>query len=236
MPPTIHLAETGSTNDWVRAHAAQLQDGQWVRTDRQTRGRGRMGRAWAMPAGNLAASCLVRPGRDESRIAELSFVAALALFDAATGFVPQARLRLKWPNDLLLDGAKLSGILLEREGAIVVIGIGVNLAAAPAIEGRATIALADAGAQASPEAFLVPLADAFARWRGVWRDAGFADIRTAWLARAHPPGTRLSVIHGGQPLVGAFAGLAGDGALELEDDSGARHLVHAGDILAVGAR
>jgi hypothetical protein len=97
----LHLQEVGSTSDWLRTNAGQFGDGQWVRADRQTAGRGRMGRAWQMPPGNLAASCLIRPQPDEGNLAEIGFVAALALHDVVAGLVAAERLQLKWPNDLL---------------------------------------------------------------------------------------------------------------------------------------
>jgi BirA family biotin operon repressor/biotin-[acetyl-CoA-carboxylase] ligase len=183
-----------------------------------------------MPAGNLAASCLIRPQPGEGNAAELGFVAALALHDVVGGLVDPGRLQLKWPNDLLLDGAKLSGILLEREGEVVILGVGVNLAAAPALPDRATISLAGAGAGIDPRAFLARLADAFAARRLEWRSAGLAPIRLAWLARAHPVGTPLWVVNGGHRIAGRFRDIAGDGALLLDGDDGVLHQVHAGDV------
>jgi BirA family biotin operon repressor/biotin-[acetyl-CoA-carboxylase] ligase len=101
---------------------------------------------------------------------------------------------IKWPNDLLLDGAKLSGILLERSGDAVIIGFGVNLAHHPeGLDRAATSLVAQTGAAPDPDAFLAVLADSFVRWVGRWRTEGLAAIRTAWLARAHPTGTALSV-------------------------------------------
>lgn len=189
-----------------------------------------MGRVWAMPAGNLAASCLVRLQPGESKAAELAFVAALALHDAVAALVDPARLQLKWPNDLLLDGAKLSGILLEREGEVVILGIGVNLAAAPPLPDRATIALADAGVAVPPRDFLAQLAATFDARRAQWRAEGLAPLRLDWLARAHPPGTPLWVVNGETRLSGRFRDIAADGALLLDGDDGALHQVHAGDV------
>lgn len=226
----LHLEEVGSTSDWLRANAAQFGDGQWVHASRQTAGRGRLGRTWEMPAGNLAASCLIRPQPGEGPAAELGFVASLALHDVVAGLMDPARLQLKWPNDLLLDGAKLSGILLEREGDILVLGIGVNLAAAPVLPDRATIALADAGVRIEAAGFLGRLAQAFSARRRQWRAAGFAAVRTDWLARAHPPGTLLRVISSGQQIAGRFRDLGPDGALHLDAEDGSLHEIHAGDV------
>jgi BirA family biotin operon repressor/biotin-[acetyl-CoA-carboxylase] ligase len=227
-PLILTLAETGSTSDWLRANAAQFGDGQWVRAERQTAGRGRLGRVWEMPAGNLAMSGLIRLQPGEGPAAELGFVAALALHEVVSAHVEPGRLQLKWPNDLLLDGAKLSGILLEQEAGLLVLGIGVNVAAAPVLPGRATVSLREAGAAVEAERLAQALAAAFSRWRGVWRSQGFGAIRTAWLARAHPLGTRLW-LRGDPPREGAFAGIAEDGALLLDGVDG-RHMVHAGDV------
>lgn len=189
-----------------------------------------MGRAWQMPEGNLAMSGLIRPQPGEGNPAELGFVAALALHDVLCGFVDSARLELKWPNDVNLDGAKLSGILLEREGDVLVLGVGVNVAAAPALPDRATISLADVGVHVAAADVAERVAAAFARWRATWRDGGLAPIREAWLARAHAVGTPLWVTSGEGRIAGTFAGLGEDGALLLDGEDGARHVIHAGDV------
>lgn len=186
-----------------------------------------------MPAGNLAMSGLIRPQPGEGPAAELGFVAALALHEVVAAHVGSARLQLKWPNDLLLDGAKLSGILLEKEAGLLVLGIGVNVCSAPVVPGRATVSLREAGVDVEAAALADVLADAFARWRSAWREGGFAVVREAWLARAHPVGTRLQV-RGEAALEGAFAGLGEDGALLLDGPDG-RHVVHAGDVWAMSA-
>lgn len=223
----LHLKEVGSTNDWLRENAAGLPDGQWLHADRQTAGRGRHQRQWESPAGNLAASCLIRLQAGEERAAELGFVAALALHDCVAQFVDPARLRLKWPNDLLLEGGKLSGILLERVGGEVILGIGVNLAHAPEVPGRSTASLKGA---AIPADFCARLAECFAARRAQWRTGGFAAIREDWLARAHPPGTMLRVRAGGEERGGSFDGLAEDGALLLRLGDGTVQRVLAGDV------
>ena len=230
----VELAETGSTNDWMRAHAATLPDGSWVRADLQTAGRGRHGRAWQSLPGNLFATTLVRPRPGEGPPHELSFVAALALIEALRPFAGRARLSLKWPNDVLLGGAKCAGILIESlpEGAMA--GFGVNLAAAPAGLARRVAALADASGAAAPPApatVLATLADALAAWRARWRAEGFLPIRAAWLARATPVGWQASVRVGTEERRGRFAGLAEDGAMLLERD-GRVETIHAGDVMA----
>lgn len=233
MPPPIHLAEVGSTNDWLREHAATLADGQWVLADRQTGGRGRLGRPWVAPAGNLSASCLIRRLPGDGPAPELALVMGVALFDAAARVVGSARLALKWPNDLMVDGAKAGGILMEGAGALVVAGVGVNLAVAPRLSDRATAALAAAaeGPPPSPAVFLGFLAPAFADWRARWRREGFAPVRAAWCARGPARGAPLSVTGGGRTIAGAFVGLGDDGGLLLADDGGVVHHLLAGDVV-----
>ncbi len=189
-----------------------------------------MGRQWQMPEGNLAMSGLIRPQAGEGNPAELGFVAALALHDVLCGLVDSARLELKWPNDVNLDGAKLSGILLEREGDVLVLGVGVNVAAAPVLPDRATISLADAGVFVAAADVAERVAAAFAARRSAWRTGGFAAVRAAWLARAHPLGTALWVTSGEGRIAGTFAGLGDDGALLLDGVDGRAHVIHAGDV------
>lgn len=189
-----------------------------------------MGRAWQMPEGNLAMSGLIRPQPGEGNPAELGFVAALALHDVLRGLVDSARLELKWPNDVNLDGAKLSGILLEREGDVLVLGVGVNVAAAPKLPDRVTISLADVGVFVAAAEVGERVAAAFAVRRGQWRDGGFAAVREGWLARAHALGTALWVTSGEGRIAGTFAGLGDDGALLLNGVDGKGHVIHAGDV------
>lgn len=237
MPEPIHLAEVGSTNDWLRQNGAGLADGQWLFADRQTGGRGRLGRPWEAPAGNLSASCLVRLRPGETRPWELSFVMALAAHETVSHWVEPARTILKWPNDLLLDGAKLSGILIEAEQDMLVAGIGVNLAAAPDIPGRRTVALADiiAGPPPEPAVFLARLRMALESWRGVWATEGWERLRAEWMDRAHAPGTMLRVGAGEALVEGQFAGLSETGALRVRGADGRIHELFAGDVDTGGA-
>ena len=163
--------------------------------------------------------------------ATLGFVAAVALDEVVAALVHEADVRLKWPNDLLIDGAKLSGILLERADEAIVVGIGVNVAAAPEVAGRRTTSLAAQGAAVGAAAVLEMLVEAFARWLGRWRAEGFATIRARWLARAHPAGTALRVQpSGGEAIDGLFDGLDANGALILRLASGERRVMHAADV------
>jgi BirA family biotin operon repressor/biotin-[acetyl-CoA-carboxylase] ligase len=150
-------------------------------------------------------------------------------------WAPDADIRIKWPNDLLADGAKLSGILLERERDAIVIGFGVNLAGHPAEAGRPANSLrALTGTAPDPADFLTDLAAAFARWLGRWRGEGLAPVRAQWLASAHPPGTALSTTGSdGEPVQGLFDGLDESGALRLRLADGSSHVIHAGDVFLV---
>ncbi len=162
--------------------------------------------------------------------ATLALVAAVALHEVASTFAKGQRITIKWPNDLLCDGAKLSGILLERAEAAVVIGTGVNLAQHPDQLDRPVTSLAVlTGAAPEPAAFLDVLAESFARWLGRWRAEGVAPIRTAWLAAAHPIGTALSTGAG----EGLFDGLDDTGALRLRLADGTCRVIHAGDVFLI---
>src|SRR4051794_38072455 len=137
------VVETGSTNDDVGALArAGAPEGAWLRADVQTGGKGRHGRAWASPPGNLHASTLVRLRPGDPSAPSLALVAAVALHETVAAFAPEAPVLIKWPNDLVADGAKLAGILLEREGEVVIAGFGVNLAYHPNDTPRSATSLA----------------------------------------------------------------------------------------------
>ena len=143
----------------------------------------------------------------------------------------EGSLWIKWPNDLLLDGAKMSGILLERAGDAVVVGIGVNLAHHPLDTDRRATSLAAQGVTPEPADFAETLADAFARWLGIWRGQGLAPVRARWLERAHPVGTALTVrLPDGSATDGLFGGLDSDGALNLRLADGTTRVIHAGDV------
>lgn len=158
----------------------------------------------------------------------LSLAAGLALVEAVDVAVPAQPLMLKWPNDLMLGGKKLGGILLERSGDRIAVGFGVNLAEAPSLPDRRA---ADLDGRIAPEAFAPLLAGSFARLLSLWRSSEPSLLAQAWLARAHPIGTRLKVHGGMNELVsGRFAGLEPDGALRLALDDGSVELVRAADV------
>ena len=158
----------------------------------------------------------------------LSLVAGLALLEAIDVAVPDQPLMLKWPNDLLLADKKLAGILLERSGDRVAIGFGVNLAGAPELPDRKSSSL---GGAIAPQAFAPLLAGSFARLLGLWRQSDPALIGHAWLARAHPLGTSLTVhSNADETISGRFDGIERDGALRLRRDDGSLDIVRAGDV------
>ena len=166
---------------------------------------------------------------DDPPAQTLSLVAGLALIEAIDVAVPAQALMLKWPNDVMLQDRKLAGILLERSGNRIADGFGVNLAQAPALADRQGASL---GGKILPQAFAPLLAGSFARLLDLWRQSEPAMVAQAWLARAHPVGTRLSVHSSAdEQISGRFDGIAPDGALQLILDDGSIEIVRAGDVL-----
>ena len=203
-------------------------EGLWLRAERQSGGRGRQGRTWFSPPGNLYASTLVRLQPGDPPAASLALVAAVALHEVVSPTVPAAR--IKWPNDILAGDAKLAGILLEREGEAVVAGFGVNLAAPPPGLDRPAASVAEiSGAAPDPDGFVEILAEAFGRWLGRWRRGDLGEIRRRWLDAAHPIGTALATTEG----EGLFEGLDESGALRLRLATGELRIIHAGDVFLV---
>jgi BirA family biotin operon repressor/biotin-[acetyl-CoA-carboxylase] ligase len=142
--------------------------------------------------------------------------------------VPAQALMLKWPNDVMLLGKKLAGILLERNGDRIAVGFGVNLASAPVLQDRVCASLSG---QISPEAFAPLLAGSFSRLLELWRQSEPALVAQAWLARAHPVGTRLTVHSSADETVsGSFDGVEADGALRLRCGDGSLEVIRAGDV------
>jgi len=245
LPPFIRLAafdSLASTNDEAKRLArAGAPEGTLVTARTQTAGCGRQGRRWVSGPGNLHASLVLRPEAHVSRAAQLGFAAALAIADAIRSFAPKAPVTLKWPNDVLLGGRKVAGILLESEGdavgrvRFVVIGIGVNLASHPADSEFPATSLATTGAAAvTPEAFLAALASALLLWYERWRGDGFAALRQAWLERAAGIGQVLRARLPGETIEGRFAGLDDDGMLLLDLPQGRRRIA-AGDVFPTSA-
>lgn len=229
------LGEVDSTNAEAARIAASLTGPTWILGLRQTAARGRRGRAWANPEGNFAATLVMRPFETTDQVALRSFVAALALMDAlilATGR-PES-VSLKWPNDVLLNGGKVAGILLESMGTqgnlTLAIGIGVNLIAAPPADSVEPGALppvslaGETGIEIGHEGFLDLLAPAYARREASFTTYGFAPIRTAWLDAAAHLGAPIRARTMTEEVHGTFDGLAEDGALILTTASGRRTL------------
>lgn len=230
---TILIAQTGSTNADLRAQSRDWPEGQWLRAESQLAGRGRLGRSWQGGLGNLYTSTLVRLRESDPPMTGLSLMVGVAVYDALYGLIPDTALMLKWPNDIMVGAAKLAGMLLEREGDAIIVGIGVNVTAAPELPDRPTVALTAlaGGSDIVAAAVQTALVEAFDRWLGVWRAGGLDSIIPAWLARAHPVGMPLSVSAGKEgPQLGRFGGLDRSGALLLDLDDGSRLIVHSGDV------
>ena len=224
----LHFVEsTGSTNAELLLDPAAVE-GDWLIAARQSAGRGRQGREWHSPDGNFAGSTLILLRDNDPPAPTLALAVGLALIEAIDTAAPGRDTMLKWPNDLMLDGAKLAGILLERAGDRVVAGFGVNLAVAPDIPGRATISLDGA---LTPQAFAPLLAASMERILTAWRAAEPAALARAWQTRAHPVGTPITVHNApGEQVSGRFDGLDADGALRLRLDDGRVELIRAGDV------
>lgn len=233
------VALTGSTNADLAARLASAErvaEGHWLVADRQEAGRGRLGRIWFDGLGNFMGSTVVHFGFGDPSPSTLALVAGLAVQRAVEPHVPAARLALlKWPNDVMVGNAKLAGMLLERVGDAVVVGIGVNLAAAPQLPDRATAALSDFGPAPDRDHFATALAALFDEELQRWRTYGLEPLLARWTAAAHPVGTALTVAEpGGGMISGTFAGLDGTGALLLGLPDGTRQSIHAGDVMLAG--
>jgi len=236
------LASIDSTNsEAARIAAGGLVGPEWILALNQTGARGRRGRAWSNPPGNFAATLVCRPVGAPAHVALHSFVAALALADAFTAATGRAEpFSLKWPNDVLLNGGKVAGILLESAGAggaldYLSIGIGVNLIHAPdraALEPGALAPvslLQETGARVTPEEFLDLLAPAYAARAASFDANGFAPIREAWLTRAARLGQVITARSGATTTTGTFETVDDTGALVLKTAKG-RQTIPAADV------
>lgn len=232
----VRLAEVDSTMaEAARRAAAGEAVPFWIVAGRQTAGRGRQGRSWHSPTGNLYATLHLADACKPERGAELGFVAGLALHDAATAATGLAapRLALKWPNDLLLDGAKAAGLLLEGQTLgprfSLSIGIGVNVAEAPADTPYPAAALAAFAPGLTRENLFEALAGAMARRLADWRASGFAAIRAAWRERAAFRGETVTLRLPEGPVEGRFEDIDATGRLLLLTSAGSR-VIDAGDL------
>jgi BirA family transcriptional regulator, biotin operon repressor / biotin---[acetyl-CoA-carboxylase] ligase len=231
----LSYARIGSTSDEAKRLAeAGAPEGTLVCALEQEAGRGRHGRRWESPPGNLYCSLVLRPPVPAARAAQLGFAAAVALGEACAHFLPSGTaITLKWPNDVLIGGRKVAGILLESrtqgDGGLrwLVIGIGVNLVAYPEATEHPATSLAAAGANVTPDAMLAALADRLLAWYEAWRGAGFAAVRAAWLGAAHGLGGEIRVRLPRDELSGRFAGLDEEGMLLLDLAEGRRRIAAA---------
>ncbi|MFP4519374.1 MAG: biotin--[acetyl-CoA-carboxylase] ligase [Oceanicaulis sp.] len=228
--------ELDSTNEEAKRRALAGEAGPlWIVAKTQSAGRGRRGRAWTSVGGNLFTTGLYRLNATPAEAANLSFAAALAVGDLACAHLDADLVRLKWPNDVLVAGRKVSGILLESgahaEGGLwLAVGIGVNLAHHPADAERPATDFSVHGAQVTPEQAVETLSRRFEHWRLKWAQDGFTRLREAWLARAWGLGERCTVRLDGETLEGVFADLHEDGSLRLDLPGGARRFISAGDV------
>lgn len=240
----LGFAELGSTSDYARDIAKSWfeegNDPVWIHAEMQTAGRGRRGREWLSRKGNLSATLLLKPTCEPREAAELSFVAAIAISDVLSALSPIQPVELKWPNDVLLGGAKIAGILLESEASPqaemewLSIGCGVNLAFHPEDTPYKATSLAAASiTPPEPGAFLGALSAAFAKRYDTWTAEGFKPIRKLWLSRARGLGAPIEARIGEKVYPGIFEDLDETGALMLKQADGSRRLITAGEVFFV---
>ena len=239
----IAFDSVGSTNDEAKRFANNgAGEGLVVSAREQLSGRGRLGRNWASPPGNLYASFVLRPAVPLRRAAELAFIAAVAAHDMARAIAPAHDVRCKWPNDLLVDGRKIAGILAEAAARpngdtdFVVLGCGINVAHHPAESRWPATSFAALGAGASTGDVLLTLADALARWMTIWRNDGFDAIRAAWSQRSFELGRPMALDLGQSKVAGGFAGIDSSGGLLLDLAGGRRETISYGEVTSVELR
>ncbi len=242
----IRLDAVGSTNAEAERRARTgACSGTLIIAAEQTAGRGRAGRTWLSPPGNLYSSVVYRPGCAAAAATNLSFVVALAVAEAASGLSgaapgggPAPAVTCKWPNDVLVDGRKVAGILLESalggDDRVdwVIMGAGINVASAPAmpVAPYPSAALSAFAPAIDVETVLAAYAGALDRWLAVWERDGFPPVRAAWLARAHGRGRRVVARVGAEAIEGVFVDLEPDGTLLLATGGGGMRRIAAGDV------
>jgi BirA family biotin operon repressor/biotin-[acetyl-CoA-carboxylase] ligase len=249
FPRILHIDEVGSTNVEAMRLAMFGETGPvWIRAIRQTEGKGRSGRQWMSESGNLFASLLMRLTAPAPKAYQLSLVTGVAVIEAvreAVQFASNTEIRLKWPNDLLINGAKAGGILVESSivpdtdqspgGLAAVVGIGLNLVSHPDDLGRPVTHLEAHGDVPPAHILLENIGASLNHWTGVWAEGdGFPAVREAWLQSAHPIGERMSVNAGNSPVEGGFAGIDAEGALLLDVANHGQQRFTFGDVSLSG--
>ena len=239
--PIQVLSEVDSTNAEARRRGEAGQTGPvWIVARRQSAGRGRRGREWVSETGNLFATLLTTTSKGPAEAAQITFVAALAVYDLLCSFVPEALVSIKWPNDVMIAAEKASGILVESGaheagGLWLAVGIGVNLAEAPGGTERPATALGghlkgDVSGVPTPEAAAQVLARQFAVWLERWETQGFPAVLDAWASRCIGLDQACTARLGHETLSGIANGVEADGALRLKLADGSVRLISAGDI------
>jgi BirA family biotin operon repressor/biotin-[acetyl-CoA-carboxylase] ligase len=237
----LRMETVDSTNAEARRRALAGEPGPlWIWSARQSQGRGRGGREWISQYGNLFASLLIRVNCPLRVAGQLALLAGIISFDTIAKLIAyegRSEILLKWPNDILLAGEKVAGMLLENVGSanesrsIVVIGTGINLASHPENLPQPAVSLATYGMTITPANALETLAGTTHEWLGRWGEGScFPTIRRAWLDRAGPTGRPLTVRVGSQEVEGVYGGLDADGALRLLMPDGGEYRVTAGDV------
>jgi BirA family transcriptional regulator, biotin operon repressor / biotin---[acetyl-CoA-carboxylase] ligase len=236
---TETLGSVTSTNDIVRDRASAGALGPlWVRAHSQSKGRGRRGRSWLSAPGNLFMTGLITLDVSPAEAANLSFIAALAVAESLEAFVPPVLVKLKWPNDVLIDRQKCSGILLEswpyEAGIQIAIGIGINVVSQPAEVDQKITCVADhalpMGNQCEAATLFEIVLCSFHYWLALWREQGFDPIRAAWLGRALGLGQPIVARLPNETLEGVFVGLSATGALDLQMPDKSLRQISAGDV------
>jgi BirA family biotin operon repressor/biotin-[acetyl-CoA-carboxylase] ligase len=227
-----------STNDEARRLAFAGERGPvWILADEQTKGRGRRGKSWETATGNFAATLLLRPTKAAKECAQLSFVAALAVSDLVSVCLPGVQIRVKWPNDVLAEGRKIAGILLESTAAPgerldwLAVGIGINLVRFPDDTEFPATSLSALGC---PDLVLLDactrLAGFWSRWYAEWEANGFATIRDVWLSRAARLGAQIRARLASGEATGVFEGIDETGALILRESPARTRRIAAGEV------
>ncbi|MBT3396354.1 MAG: biotin--[acetyl-CoA-carboxylase] ligase [Alphaproteobacteria bacterium] len=237
----IRLSIVDSTNaEALRLAQMNAPANTLIWGEQQTHGRGRRGRTWDSPFGNLYCSLLTYPTKPADQLAQLAFVAALALSDGIAAVAPDISVEIKWPNDLLVGGRKIAGVLLEGNVAenskrrSLVIGMGVNVSSHPENQGAIpATSLAREGANVSVNDLLVAATHGLERWIGIWEAEGFAPIRTEWMNRAIGIGEKVEVRMAEKTVAGIFRHVDDMGALVISTVGG-DHTVNAGDVFLIG--